>query len=55
MPNLNDFYTFNSTSSERASGKGKFHRNSGGTDYCTALIILSILGWSLWLIGKMSR
>ena len=45
MPDLNDFYAYKMTTSGSGSGGG----NSGCT---TALIVLAIIGWVLWLIGK---
>ena len=55
MPDLNDFYAFKMTTSDSGSG-GKNHNsnngNSGGTGCGTALIVLAVIGWVLWFIGK---
>ena len=48
MPDLNDFYAFNMTS----GGDGNSSSDSGGTGCGTALIVLAVIGWVLWFIGK---
>ena len=50
MPNLNDFYAFNSTS--RNSSGGNNNGNGGGTGCGTVLIVSAIIGWVLWLVGN---
>lgn len=52
MPDLNDFYAFKMTSSGSGSGGGKNNNSGGGTGCSTALIVLAVIGWVLWLIGK---
>ena len=56
MPDLNDFYAFKMTSSGSGSGGGKNNNsnsgNSDGTRCSTALIVLAVIGWVLWFIGK---
>lgn len=55
MSDLNDFYAFKMTSSGSGSGGGRNNNsnNSGGGNGCTtALIVLAIIGWVLWLVGK---
>lgn len=54
MPDLNDFYAFKMTSSGSGSGGGKNNNSNGGTGCSTALIVLAVIGWVLWLIGKLS-
>ena len=54
MPDLNDFYAFKMTSSGSGSGGGKNNNSGGGTGCSTALIVLAVIGWVLWLIGKQS-
>lgn len=46
MPDLNDFYAFNMTSGGGSSG--------GGIGCSKVLVVLAIIGWVLWLIGKLS-
>ena len=53
MPDLNDFYAFKMTSSGGGSGSGKSNNSGGGTGCSTALIVLAVIGWVLWLIGKL--
>lgn len=53
MPDLNDFYTFKMTSSGSGSGGGKNNNSNGGTGCSTALIVLAVVGWVLWLTGKL--
>lgn len=48
MPDLNDFYAFNMTTSGDGSSSG------GGIGCSKALIVLAVIGWVLWLIGKLS-
>lgn len=56
MPDLNDFYAFKMTTSGSGSGGSKNHNSnngdSGGTSCGTALIVLAVIGWVLWVIGK---
>ena len=53
MPDLNDFYAFKMTTSDSGSG-GCESNNSGGETGCsTVLIVLAVIGWVLWVIGKM--
>lgn len=52
MPDLNDFYAFKMTSSGDGSGGGKNNNSGGGTGCSTALIVLAIIGWVLWIVGK---
>ena len=52
MPDLNDFYAFKMTSSGGGSGGGKSNNSGGNTGCSTALIVLAVVGWVLWLIGK---
>ena len=52
MPALNDFYAFKMTSSGSSSSRGKNNNSSGGTGCSTVLIVLAVIGWVLWLIGK---
>lgn len=52
MPDINDFYAFKMTSSGSGSGGGKNNNSNGGTGCSTALIVLAVIGWVLWLIGK---
>ena len=47
MPDLNDFYAFNMTSGGGGSP-------GGGIGCSKALIVLAVIGWVLWLIGKLS-
>ena len=57
MPDLNNFYTFKMTSSGGGSGGGRnnnFNGNGGGTGCSTVLIVLGVIGWVLWFIGKLS-
>lgn len=53
MPDLGDFYAFKMTSSGSGSGGGKNNDSNGGTGCSTALIVLAVIGWVLWLIGKL--
>ncbi len=56
MPDLNDFYAFKMTTSSSGSGSGKINNSGGGNGIgagCSkALIVLAIIGWVLWIIGK---
>lgn len=52
MPDINDFYAFKMTSSGNGSSGGKNNNSGGGTSCPTALIVLAVIGWVLWLIGK---
>lgn len=52
MPDLNDFYAFKMTSSGGGSGGGKNNNSNGGTGCSTALIVLAVIGWVLWFVGK---
>ena len=48
MPDLNDFYAFKMTSGDN------YHGNSNNSAGCgTVIITLSVIGWILWLIGKL--
>ena len=53
MPDLGDFYAFKMTSSGNGSGGGKNNNSNGGTGCSTVLIVLAVIGWVLWLIGKL--
>ena len=53
MPGLGDFYAFKMTSSGGGSGGGKNNNSVGGTGCSTALIVLAVIGWVLWLIVKL--
>lgn len=53
MPDLGDFYAFKMTSSGSCSGGGKNNNSNGGTGCSTTLIVLAVIGWVLWLIGKI--
>ena len=53
MPDLNNFYAFKMTSSGSGSGGGKNNNSNGGTGCSTTLIVLAVIGWVLWLIGKI--
>ena len=56
MPGLNDFYAFKMTTSGGGSGGRKSNNsNNGNSDSngcSTALIVLAVIGWALWFIGK---
>ena len=56
MPDLNDFHTFKMTTSGSGSGGSRNNNsnsgNGGGTGCITALIVLAVIGWVLWFIGK---
>lgn len=56
MPDLGDFYAFKMTTSSGGSGGGRNNNSSGGngngTGCSSALIVLAVIGWVLWLIGK---
>lgn len=56
MPNLNDFYAFNSTSRNSSGGNNNGDKNppgnGGGTGCGTVLIVSAIIGWVLWLVGN---
>lgn len=52
MPDLGDFYTFKMTSSCGSSGGGKNNNSVGGMGCSTALIVLAVIGWVLFLISK---
>ena len=54
MPDLGDFYAFKMTSSGGGSGGGRHNNSGGGTGCSTALIVLAVIGWVLWFIGKLS-
>lgn len=53
MPALNDFYAFKMTSSSSGSGGGRNNNSGGGTGCSSVLIALAVIGWVLWLIGKI--
>ena len=55
MPDLNDFYTFKMTTfgSDSEGGRNNNSTNSSGNSGCTsALIVIAIIGWVLWFVGK---
>lgn len=53
MPDLGDFYAFKMTSSGSGSGGGKNNAsNNGSSGYSTTLIVLAVIGWVLWFVGK---
>ena len=55
MPDLGDFYAFKMTSSGSGSDGGRnnnFNGNGGGTECSTVLIVLAVIGWVLWIVGK---
>lgn len=54
MPDISDFYAFKMNSSGSESGGGKNNNSNGGTGCSTALIVLAVIGWVLWFIGKLS-
>ena len=53
MPALNDFYAFKMTSSGSGSGGGRNNNSGGGTGCSSVLIALAVIGWVLWVIGKV--
>ena len=53
MPDLGDLYAFKMTSSGSGSGGGRNNNSGGGTGCSTALIVLAVIGWVSWLIGKV--
>ena len=57
MPDLDDFIAFQMTTSDTDSGKGKNNNsnndNKSPNGCTTALIVLAILGWILWFVGKV--
>ena len=56
MPDLNDFYAFKMTTTGGGSSGGKSNNTSGNDGGCTgcstALIVLAVIGWALWFIGR---
>ena len=52
MPDLNDFYAFEMTSSDSGSGGGKNNNSGSGAGCSTVLVVLAVIGWVLWFIGK---
>lgn len=56
MPDLGDFYAFKTTTSGSGSGGGKSSNsnngNSSSNGCSTALIVLAVIGWVLWFVGK---
>ena len=56
MPDLGDFYAFKMTSSGSGSGGGRNNNsnneNCSGIGCSTVLIVLTVIGWVLWFIGK---
>lgn len=56
MPDLGDFYAFKMTTSGSGSGGSRNNNsnsgNGGGTGCITALIVLAVIGWVLFLINK---
>ena len=53
MPGLGDFYAFKTTSSGSGSGGGRNNNSGGGTGCSSVLIALGVIGWVLWVIGKV--
>lgn len=53
MPGLGDFYAFKTTSSGSGSGGGRNNNSGGGTGCSSVLIALAVIGWVLWVIGKV--
>lgn len=53
MPDLNDFYAFKMTTSGSGSGGSRNNNSSGGTGCSTMLIVLAVISWVLWFIGKI--
>lgn len=53
MPDLGDFYAFKMTTSGGGTGGGRNNNSGGGTGCSTALIVLAVVGWVLWLIGRL--
>ena len=52
MPDLGDFYAFKMTTSSGGTGGGRNNNSGGGTGCSTALIVLAVVGWVLWFVGK---
>ena len=52
MPDLNDFCAFKMTSSDSGSGGGKNNNSGSGAGCSTVLVVLAVIGWVLWFIGK---
>lgn len=52
MPDLGDFYAFKMTSYGGGSDGGKNNTSGGGTGCSTVLIVLAVIGWVLWFIGR---
>ena len=48
MPDLNDFYAFKMT-----SGGSSNDNSNNGVGCGPAIIVLSVIGWTLWIIGKL--
>ena len=49
MPDLDDFYVFEMISSEG----GNAEKNTTGSGCSTVLIVLAVIGWVLWFVGKL--
>lgn len=56
MNDLDDFYIFQMLTSDNSSLSGSNNTPSvPGVKGCsTALIVLAVIGWVLWFIGKLS-
>ena len=54
MPDINDFYAFKMTSSDSGLSGGKNNNSGGETGCSTVLIVLAVVGWVLWFVGKLS-
>ena len=52
MPDLNDFYAFKMTTSEKNSGGSKNNNSSGGAGCSAVLVVLAVTGWALWVAGR---
>ena len=56
MPDLNDFYAFKMTTSDSFPIRGKSNNSDNGSNEpngcCTALIVLAVIGWMLWFVGR---
>ena len=57
MPDMNDFYAYKMTTSDGGSGGGRNNNSTGGgndsdSGCATGLVVLAIIGWVLWFIGR---
>ena len=52
MPDLNDFYAFKMTTSGGGSSGVKSNNSGGGMGCSTVLVVLAVVGWVLWIVGK---